>query len=135
MNPKLFQLTNDDDCEVTVEVDLDKLTQERATEINDFWGNPGRRVAKAGGSVIHAVVRMFALESIYAMLYDSGAVFDERHSLTAEKCAKDRSIERRAQEGWGGEDDTPYGWCGMRLVAADVRPPDEDEFAFKEVDS
>ena len=41
-----------------------------------------------------------------------------------------------AEEGWGGESEDandPFGWCGIRIVGADVSMPEYDELELSQV--
>lgn len=46
------------DYEMTVEIDTDRMTEERLHEINKFWGDADYRVANSNGDVTTAVLRL-----------------------------------------------------------------------------
>ncbi|MNP86236.1 hypothetical protein D3C76_1863480 [compost metagenome] len=45
------------------------------------------------------------------------------------------SKDLRGEEGWGGEGDASgtFGWCGIRVVSADVELPSFDDLELDEV--
>jgi len=116
-NLQKFTLSDDwKDWSITLEVDLDILTTERATEINEFWSGDDDRLDDADGDVIRAVVRLAAARLVFAMLRVAGA------TVTSEdQAAIWTKQDLHDEEGWGGsEEGNPFGWCGIRLVTADV---------------
>lgn len=46
------------DYEMTVEIDTDRMTEDRLHEINRFWGDAEYRVANSNGDVTTAVLRL-----------------------------------------------------------------------------
>jgi hypothetical protein len=46
------------DFEMAVEIDTDRMTEERLHEINRFWGDAEYRVASSNGDVTTAVLRL-----------------------------------------------------------------------------
>jgi hypothetical protein len=46
------------DYEMTVEIDTDRMTEERLHEINRFWGDADYRLANCNGDVTAAVLRL-----------------------------------------------------------------------------
>lgn len=65
---KIYEISAGFDIELTLEVDLDKLTPELATEINNFWSGSDDVLAAANGDVIEAAVRRAAPILIHAAL-------------------------------------------------------------------
>ncbi|MGK4362065.1 DUF2528 family protein [Ectopseudomonas chengduensis] len=113
------------DWSITLEVDLDILTAERATEINEFWSGDDDRLSDADGDVIRAVVKLAAERFVFAFL-EIGGAFVEKDGWNAGHWTK-RSLHQ--EEGWGGsEEGNPFGWCGIRLVHADVQVDLDLEF-------
>lgn len=105
------------DWEVVLEVDLDQLTVERATEINEFWSGDDDRLDDADGDVVRAVIKLAAERFIYALLEYGGLIVCD-----GEQSAGWTKSDLHEQEGWGGtEGGQPFGWCGIRLVSADVQ--------------
>ncbi len=45
------------DYEMTVEIDTDRMTEERLHEINKFWGDADYRLAASNGDITAAVLR------------------------------------------------------------------------------
>lgn len=119
------------DYEVTLEVNLDRLTAERAEMINTFWTGAEDRQDEEDGDVVRAVIRMAGHEVICEMLEDRGACFSATcHSYPA----KSATIKLHGGEGWGGEHDgDDFGWCGIRVIAADVQLPSYEELGLAEV--
>lgn len=119
------------DHEVYLEVDHSILTPERAQEINEFWGGDDDRLDSENGDHVRAVIRLAGSRFVQMALSEGGTSFS-----TAKTCAEASQIwsrQFRAEEGWGGEDDTPYGWCGIRIITASVEVPGFDDFELEEV--
>lgn len=115
-------------CSVSLEVDHDILTHERAREINSFWSSDDYREAEAKG-VVPAVIRLFGQRMMNQMLAEGGADFTAHNS----EAGRIWSQQLRNEEGWGGEEnDSPFGWCGIRVVAADVATVDFDDVEVRE---
>lgn len=124
-NLKRFTLKDDwKDWKIVLEVDLEQLTSERATEINEFWSGDDDRLDDADGNVVHAVIKLAAELLVYALLERGGAVVrdGEQSKIWTLDYLHD-------QEGWGGaEEGDLFGWCGIRLVSADVQVELDLEF-------
>jgi len=108
------------DYEVTLEVNHEMLTKEVATMINQFWSDDHWRLAAENGDVIRTVIRLFGSSMIQIMLSEGGASFG-----CAPKSGDEPSsywtADMHSIEGWGGTlDDSPYGFCGIRVIAAEV---------------
>lgn len=118
-------------CEVTLEVNHEILTPERALEINDFWEGAERRARKAHSNVF-AVITLFGQHLINQILAEGGSSFGK-----GAEAGPIWSAQLRAEEGWGGEDSDkqPYGWCGIRVIAADVETVSFDDLRLKAVKS
>ncbi|WP_288843244.1 DUF2528 family protein [uncultured Deefgea sp.] len=114
---KRYQFNDDwQDFSIELEVDHDQLTTEVATEINNFWSGAKERVSDAGGSVVNAVIKMAADTLARSMLSQGGACFSSE-----DVAAIWTKQDLHDQEGWGGSElDSPYGYCGIRLIEADV---------------
>lgn len=125
-NLKKFTLRDSwKDWSITLEVDLDILTEERATEINEFWSDADYRLGEEDGDVVRAVIRMAARRFVFAFLEIGGAVVCGGTEYTSSWT----KTELHDQEGWGGsEEGNPFGWCGIRLVEADVQVDLDLEF-------
>ena len=65
---KIYEISVGPDIELTLEVDLDKLTPELATEINNFWSGSDDVMSASNGDVIEAAVRRAAPILIHAAL-------------------------------------------------------------------
>lgn len=115
------------DHSVTLEVDHTILTPERAEQHLRFWTGADDQIADEDGDVVRAAIRSFGVNAIYHMLAGYGA------SFTGGQAAKIWSEEIRSNEGYGGETDTPYGWLGIRILAAQADSPSFDEVELEEL--
>lgn len=115
-----------DRFEVRIEVDHDKLTPARAEEHLRFWTGADDKIAEADGDIVLATIRSFGCEALYNMLGDMGAEFSGGWQ------ADNWSKKMRDLEGFGGEDDTPYGWIGIRILSAQAQSPSFDELEVRE---
>ena len=118
------------DFEVTLEVNLDRLTAERAEQINSFWTGAEDRQDEEGDDVVRAVIRMAGYEVMCELLEDRGADFDDSDRWNCQRTTK----QLHDREGWGGEaEGDGFGWCGIKVVGADVQLPTFEEVAMTEV--
>lgn len=118
------------DFEVTLEVNLDRLTAERAEQINSFWTGAEDRQDEEGDDVVRAVIRMAGHEVMCELLEDRGADFDDSDRWNCQRTTK----QLHDREGWGGEvEGDGFGWCGIKVVGADVQLPTFEEVAMTEV--
>lgn len=115
------------DHSVTLEVDHATLTPERAEQHLRFWTGADDHIAEEDGDVVRAAIRAFGVNAIYHMLADYGASFKDG------AVAKIWSEKMRDIEGYGGETGTPYGWLGIRIVAAEAQSPSFDEVELEEI--
>lgn len=115
-----------DRFEIKLEVDHDKLTPEHAEMHLRFWSGADDQIAEEDGNVVRAAIRSFGVNAIYHMLGDLGA------SFSGGRVADQWSKKIRDMEGYGGEDDTPYGWLGIRILSAQAQSPSFDEVELKE---
>lgn len=119
------------DYEVTLEVNLDRLTTERAQMINSFWTGAEDRESEEDGGIIRTVIRLAGLEVICEMLEDGGADFSSKSNTYP---ARRSTVTLHNKEGWGGEiEGDDFGWCGIRVIAADVQVPGYEDVALAEV--
>ena len=115
------------DHSVTLEVDHSTLTPERADQHLRFWTGADDQIDEEDGNVVRAAIRSFGVNAIYHMLADYGASFKDG------AVAKIWSEKMRDLEGYGGETGTPYGWLGIRIVAAEAQSPSFDEVELEEL--
>lgn len=103
---KRYRITDDRYfTEVTLQVDHDLLTPERAVEINSFWTEPDARLAAADDDPVRTVILMAARHFMYDILENRlGSV----HGLQA---------NFDDAEGWGGS-----AWNGISLLDFDGEP-------------
>ncbi len=121
--------------QVTLEVNHDVLTEEVASLINGFWSNAADRLSAENGDVVRTVIRLFGQTMIYRMLSEGGAIFstNTRSCITDENPGRFWTEDLHNEEGWGGTDPCPYGFCGIRVIAADVDTPSYDDVELAEV--
>lgn len=120
---------------VTLEVNHDILTPERAAMINEFWSDHECRLSDEDGDVVRAVVRLAGSSLINVMLAEGGAGFSETtNGPFGGNPGPYWTKDLHEQEGWGGtEEGNPFGWCGIRCIAADVEVPGFSTVELKEV--
>lgn len=120
------------DYQVTLEVDLDVLTQERAAMINQYFSDDKTRLMEESGDVIRVAIRLAGSTMIRIMLEQGGAEFTPafKHVLGIDP-GPSWTHDLHSAEGFGGceADEQPFGWCGIRVIGADVDIP-----SFFEVD-
>lgn len=126
------------DYQVTLEVDHGVLTEERAKEINGFWSDDDYRVSDENGDVVRAVIRLFGQRMINLLLAEGGGCFSSQGewplSAGSLGVATIWTKDLHNEEGWGGSvEGDPYGWCGIRLLAADVENAAFDSVTLREV--
>lgn len=124
------------DYSVTLEADHSILTPERAQMINDFWSSNDDRADAEEGDVERAVIRFAGSNLINIMLRQGGANFTEktRGPIFDDSPGPIWTKDLHDEEGWGGsEEGNPFGWCGIRCVAAEVDTPCFDDVELEEV--
>jgi hypothetical protein len=121
------------DYEVTLEVNHALLTVEVATLINQFWSEDHWRLAAENGDVVRTVIRLFGSTMIQMMLSEGGAQFS--HTTRAgDHPGPYWTADLHNEEGWGGtQGGTPYGFCGIRVIAADVQALSFDDVELEAV--
>ena len=119
------------DFEVTLEVDHNVLTPAMAQQINQFWMNHEDRAEAEDGDHVRAVIRMAGSLVVGLMLESgwAGASFGTNNTDQGQRWSE----KFRDEEGWGSENDTPYGRCGIRVVGASVSHPGFDEFEVEDM--
>lgn len=127
------------DYEVTLEVNLDRLTPERAEMINSFWSGDDYRLREEKGDTVRAVIRLAGQRLINAMLSQGGSEFSEstKGALFGDNPGPIwTQDDLHNEEGWGGTvEEDGFGWCGIRVVAAEVFVPGFDDVALSEIAS
>lgn len=121
--------------EVTLEVNHDVLTEGTAALINGFWSNARDRLSAEDGDVVRTVIRLFGQTMIYRMLSEGGASFSiaTKHPMTGDNPGPFWTEDLHNEEGWGGTEPGQYGFCGIRVIAADVDAPGYDDVELVEV--
>ncbi|WP_282362920.1 DUF2528 family protein [Pseudomonas sp. PS01297] len=124
------------DYEVTLEVNHARLTPEVATMINSFWSDHKSRLQITNGDVVKAVIRLFGQTMIRLMLSEGGSSFsiDTGKRDPFGQPGPVWTEDLHEEEGWGGSiKGDPYGFCGIRVIAADVEAPGFDDVELAEV--
>ncbi|WP_256587728.1 DUF2528 family protein [Pseudomonas sp. Irchel 3E13] len=117
------------DFEVTLEVDLDRLTVELAQQINSFWTGAEDRLDQESGDVVRTVIRLAGLEVMCEILEDGGADFGDADTWY---CKKTSNVLQDS-EGWGGMiEGDDFGRCGIRVVGAEIAQPGFEDLAMSE---
>lgn len=121
--------------QVTIEVNHDVLTEETASLINGFWSNADDRLSAENGDVVRTVIRLFGQTMIYRMISEGGASFSitTKNLMTGDNPGPIWTEDLHNEEGWGGNEPGPYGFCGIRVIAADVDTPSYDDVELVEV--
>lgn len=121
--------------QVTLEVNHDVLTEETAALINGFWSSADDRLSAENGHVVRTVIRLFGQTMIYRMLSEGGASFSitTKNLMTGDNPGPYWTEDLHNEEGWGGNEPRPYGFCGIRVIAADVDTPSYDDVELVEV--
>lgn len=122
--------------EVTLEVNHARLTPEVATMLNNFWSDSKDRLRTESGDPVRAVIRYFGKTMINMMLSEGGSSFciDKGKSNYFGCPGPIWTKDLHEEEGWGGSiDNDPYGWCGIRVVAAEVEAPGFGDVELAEV--
>lgn len=119
-----YKLANFDGIEIVLEVDHSILTAEKAAVINSFWGGDDDRLSYEDGDVVRAVVKLAAKTIAGGLLADGGGSVYSQESV--EMVTR---LNLHRLEGWGGSiDGSDFGWCGIRLVSAEVEVDLDLEF-------
>lgn len=95
---KIYQVSANwfSDAEITLQVNHDVLTQELATEINQFWSGADDRLDQEDGDVVRAVIRLFGAQAIRYFMAEGGASFSP---LEPDRYWTDEVLKEQA-EGW-----------------------------------
>ena len=96
------------DVEVTLEVDFDILTPERAAEINMFWSGAQDRLELCSEDAREAVIRLAARFFIVSIM-EPKVLFDAMNQALYDA------------EGWGD-----YSYNGIRMTTFIGGPPEYD---------
>lgn len=124
------------DYHVTLEVDHSILTPERAQMINSFWSEADARANAEDGDMVRAVIRFAGLTLINIMLTQGGADFSEKttNPVLGISAGPLWTKDLHDEEGWGGATDgEPFGWCGIRCIAAAVETPEFDDLDLEQL--
>lgn len=121
-----------DEMFVVLQVDMNKLKAELATEINTFWGDAEHRLFSEDGDVVKAVIRMYGSRLMRMMLAEGGCSITATRSPLA---AQIWTVAMQAEEGWPGPDGTPSGAIGIQVIEAQVEIPGFDGVELEEVAS
>ncbi|UVM06394.1 DUF2528 family protein [Pseudomonas laurylsulfatiphila] len=114
------------DYEVLLEVNLDVLTSERAAMINQYFGDDKTRLMDECDDVVRVAIRLAGSTMIRIMLEQGGAGFTPTFkNVFGDNPGASWTRDLHSTEGFGGceVDELPYGWCGMRVIGAEVDVP------------
>nr|WP_153433185.1 DUF2528 family protein [Pseudomonas sp. FSL R10-0399] len=119
-----------------MEVNHTRLTPEVATMLNKFWSGSKDRLLTENGDPVRAVIRYFGQTIINMMLSEGGSTFSIDNGIRSHFGCPGPiwTKDLHDEEGWGGSiENDPYGWCGIRVIAADVEAPGFDDVELAEV--
>lgn len=126
-NIKRFKVSESwKDYEVLLEVNLDVLTPDRAAMINNYLSDEQTRLMDEGGDVIRVAIRLAGSTMIRIMLEQGGAGFTPTFkNMFGDNPGASWTHDLHSTEGFGGceADEQPYGWCGIRVIGAEVDVP------------
>jgi len=114
------------DYEVLLEVNLDVLTSERATIINQYFGDDKTRLMDESDDVVRVAIRLAGSTIMRIMLEQGGAGFTPTlKNVVGDNPGASWTRDLHSTEGFGGceAEELPYGWCGIRVIGADVDVP------------
>lgn len=121
--------------EVTLEVDHSILTPTLAKEHVEFWAGAEEFRDAENGDDVRATIRLFGSNIMAMMLRDGGAVFnDKTKNMLGRTVSQYWTDQQHYEEGWGGSDGSPFGRCGIRVIAADVTGIGFDDVELDELD-
>ncbi|WP_122665351.1 DUF2528 family protein [Pseudomonas viridiflava] len=136
-NIKRFKVSESwKDYEVLLEVNLDVLTPDRAAMINSYLSDDKTRLMDEDGDVIRVAIRMAGSTMIRIMLEQGGAGFTPAFkNIFGDNPGLIWTHDLHSTDGFGGceADEKPYGWCGMRVIGAEVDVPGFFEVELKEL--
>ena len=114
------------DYEVLLEVNLDVLTLDRATMINNYLSDDKARLMDESDDVIRVAIRLAGSTMIRIMLEQGGAGFTPTFkNVFGTNPGPSWTHDLHSTEGFGGceADEQPFGWCGIRVIGAEVDVP------------
>lgn len=117
------------DHTVTLEVDHARLTAENAALYLTFWTGGDEFAQDEGDDPVRGLVRYFGAVAMRQILAEYGSTFGESDS----EAARIWSAQIRDTEGLGGEDGSPFGNIGIRIIGADIEAPGFDDVKLKEL--
>jgi hypothetical protein len=117
------------DHTVTLEVDHARLTAENAALYLTFWTGGDEFAEDEGGDPVRGLVRYFGAVTMRQILAEYGSSFGETNA----EASRIWSAQIRDTEGFGGEDGSPFGSIGIRILAADIEAPGFDDVVLKEL--
>lgn len=119
------------DHTVTLEVDHASLTAENAALYLSFWTGGDDFACDENDDPVRGLVRFFGAVAIREMLARYGVNFGQSDAV-GRAIAETWSRQVRDEEGFGGENETPFGHIGIRILAADVESTSFDDVALEE---
>lgn len=125
-NLKKFKVSDFNDNEVVLEVDLNVLTPQICTEINDFWGGNKPRLQAENGDVVRTVVRLFSQYAIQYFMSDGGVELTGPIGERNVYCTKE--VLSFVHEGL-----PDFDHLGIVIFAASVDVPTFDDLTLEEI--
>lgn len=114
-----------DDAQVRLQVNLNVLTPELATEINTFWSGANDRLSDEDGDVVRSVVRLFGVCAIQYFMRNGGANASASDEVSRIWTA---DVIAAQGEGWPGVDA-----LGILIKSVVVRVVDFDDVSLEAV--
>lgn len=117
------------DHTVTLEVDHERLTAESAALYLTFWTGGDEFAQDEGDDPVRGLVRFFGAVAMRQILAEYGSTFGDSDI----EAGRIWSAQIRDTEGFGGEDGSPFGSIGIRIIGADIEAPGFDDVNLKEL--
>lgn len=129
-NVKSYTVSDFNGNKVELVVNLNVLTPQLCTEINDFWGGNKQRLRAESGDVVRTVVRLFGQYAIQYFMSDGGIELtnecSDRFSERNVYCTKE--VLLFVHEGL-----PDFDHLGIVISAASVDVPTFDDLTLEEI--
>lgn len=128
-NVKSYTVSDFNGNKVELVVNLNVLTPQLCTEINDFWSGNKSRLRAESGDVVRTVVRLFGQYAIQYFMSDGGIAFsnefNDRFGERSVYCTKE--VISYVHEGL-----PDFDHLGIVISAASVDVPTFDDLTLEE---
>ena len=121
-----FAWADQEDIQVSIQVDTDVLTVDVAHEINNFITAPDSRLAECDEDIYRVVAQMFASYLMRWALSEGGAYCKDKDDPRGKVFLRD--VLKWLYEGWPDADK-----CGLTIVYCSVFTPEFDQLTAHEV--